>query len=47
MALGASRYRPSPRYHSANPTSVCELSEIGFDTNRRGFRDAALEAATP
>ena len=42
MALGASRYRPSPRHHSAAPTSICELSEIGFETNRRGFREVAL-----
>ena len=47
MAPGASRYRPSPRHHSATPTSICELSEIGFDPNRRSFREAALGAATP
>src|SRR5271165_313235 len=27
----ASRYRPSPSHHSATPTSISELSEIGFD----------------
>ena len=47
MAPGTSRYRPSPRHHGATPTSICELSEIGFDPNRRSFREAALGAATP
>ena len=28
---GASRYRPSPRHHSATSTSICELSDTGFE----------------